>query len=142
MRDNLDTTPSVVKAMAATISPHAMSSCGADIAGRLLTDPKMQNVWRTLQRTPAKPYALVEWQRLVERSGNLKWSYRPYCFRQRLRRTKMLDASASPQDKACAGFFYMAMLAFGGMNLHPPMWTRSELEESAAPLRSAAQTKA
>jgi hypothetical protein len=86
---------------------------------RLLTDAKMQNVWPVLQRTSAQPYALVEWQRL--------------------RRTKTLDANARTQDKACAVFFYCAMLAFGGMSLHPPMWTRKELDESASRWRSAAQ---
>jgi hypothetical protein len=132
MRDNRDTTPPVVKAMAASMGPHAMSSCGADMARRLLTDRKMQNVWSTLQRIPAKPYASTRWERLV------KWPIKSGDWQHSVR-AKMVDADPSPQDKACAGFFYLAMLAFGGMNLHPPMWTRSELEESAAALRSAAQ---
>jgi hypothetical protein len=133
MKDNLDATPPVIKAMAATFTPHAMSSRGADMARRLLTDPKMQNVWRTLQRTPVKPYAMVEWQRLVDWPVTIAAS----SVLRSPNRQKMLDAGASPQDKGCAGFFYM--LSFGGLNLQPPMWTRSELEERAAPLRSAAQ---
>jgi hypothetical protein len=118
MRGNLDTTPPAVKALAATFGPHGMSSCGADMVRRLLTDPKMRNVWLTLKRTPAKPYALADWERV---------------------RMRTLDANSSAQDKACALFFFYAILAFGGLNIRPPVFTRKQLDVAAARWRSAAQ---
>jgi hypothetical protein len=114
-------TPTLVKSMAAAIinggSTIKPSRCGTDMARRLLTDPKMNNVWKTLQRTPAKLWASEKWRQM-----------------------KMLDEGASLQEMAAAVFFYSAMKAFGGLLLPPPpIWTRKEIEEFGEPWLSAAQ---
>jgi hypothetical protein len=116
-----DATPALVKSMAAAIinggSTIKPSSSGTDMARRLLTDPKMNTVWTTLQRTPAKPWASEKWHQM-----------------------KMLDEGASLQEMAAAVFFYSAMKAFGGLRLPPPpIWRRKEIEKMGAPWLSAAQ---
>jgi hypothetical protein len=128
--NGFDATPALVKAIAAemnkAISLAHPTPRGTDMARRLLTDPKMRNVWTTLRRIPAKPWASAEWRKICE-------------IYQRFQ-SKLSDEGASLQDKACAVFFFYALISFGGMRIPPPrVLTRKLIDERREQWLAAAQ---
>jgi hypothetical protein len=82
----------LVKALSGLVRP-------TGIAERLTSHRKMMGVWRTLQRTPARPEASSEWGAIYKH------------FRAEMPD----DIGGSLQDKACAVFYFHALVNFSGL---------------------------
>jgi hypothetical protein len=103
--------PSSVNSMA-----HVLPIRGAE-AHRLLTDPRMKSVWRTLKRQSVSEDGLAKLQ---------NW--------QRIESYEIGDAY-SVMDRACAAFFATAVLELSSTR---NIQTRKEAIKSSAPWRAAA----
>lgn len=125
-QDVPDWVPLAVKSMA-TVLP-----VGADIAQRLLTDPKMKAVWQELRRADVTTEKILSGPAFPPRLqvANLN-SF------ERLKHWKKPDLDFSLQDQACAALFAYTVVEF---SFSRSIGTRSNAKAQAAPLFSAAET--
>lgn len=114
----VDMVPAAVRSMAAAIE------VGKDVGERLLSDPKMRNVWQTLRKQAKKTH---DGRAMADRLADLPSSLR------------LEDASSlgvSLPDQACAAFYALVVTELG---IPKRAATRSNIAAMAEPWHSAAE---